>query len=151
MLEDQNVDTRNVFFLVSSYFLPLSRHEELLMQGGLYAAMWMKQQKTHDTQTETQTKNQTQDTMRWTMFLFHSYSYTHTWFLSYVMFCNFMYLHPLLTLQKEKPCSWSQNDNIDTVRSSRLSNLVLCSLANKMPFQLRFKERYCLSSCETKR
>ncbi|KAI9547014.1 ATP-binding cassette sub- B member 6, mitochondrial [Dissostichus eleginoides] len=40
------------------------RHEELLMQGGLYAAMWMKQQKTHDTQTETQTKNQTQDTMR---------------------------------------------------------------------------------------
>ncbi|XP_010786954.1 ATP-binding cassette sub-family B member 6, mitochondrial-like, partial [Notothenia coriiceps] len=40
------------------------RHEELLMQGGLYAAMWMKQQKTHDTQTETQTENQTQDTMR---------------------------------------------------------------------------------------
>ncbi|KAK5890067.1 hypothetical protein CesoFtcFv8_013634 [Champsocephalus esox] len=40
------------------------RHEELLMQGGLYAAMWKKQQKTHDTQTETQTENQTQDTMR---------------------------------------------------------------------------------------
>ncbi|KAK5860781.1 hypothetical protein PBY51_022239 [Eleginops maclovinus] len=39
------------------------RHEELLMQGGLYAAMWKKQQKTHDTQTETKTKNQTQDSM----------------------------------------------------------------------------------------
>ncbi|XP_028446216.1 ATP-binding cassette sub-family B member 6, mitochondrial [Perca flavescens] len=38
------------------------RHDELLVQGGLYAAMWMKQQKSHDTQTETQTKNQTQDT-----------------------------------------------------------------------------------------
>ncbi|XP_039674265.1 ATP-binding cassette sub-family B member 6, mitochondrial [Perca fluviatilis] len=38
------------------------RHDELLVQGGLYAAMWMKQQKSHDTQTETQTNNQTQDT-----------------------------------------------------------------------------------------
>ncbi|XP_031156309.1 ATP-binding cassette sub-family B member 6, mitochondrial [Sander lucioperca] len=38
------------------------RHDELLVQGGLYAAMWMKQQKSHDTQTETQTNDQTQDT-----------------------------------------------------------------------------------------
>ncbi|XP_037646032.1 ATP-binding cassette sub-family B member 6, mitochondrial [Sebastes umbrosus] len=38
------------------------RHEELLVQGGLYAAMWMKQQKSDDTQTETQMNNQTQDT-----------------------------------------------------------------------------------------
>ncbi|KAG7240435.1 hypothetical protein INR49_027006 [Caranx melampygus] len=38
------------------------RHEELLVQGGLYAAMWMKQQKTLNTPTETQTNNQTQET-----------------------------------------------------------------------------------------
>ncbi|XP_072253681.1 ATP-binding cassette sub-family B member 6 isoform X2 [Leuresthes tenuis] len=38
------------------------RHEELMMQGGLYAAMWRKQQKSPDTQTETQTNNCTQDT-----------------------------------------------------------------------------------------
>ncbi|XP_051259563.1 ATP-binding cassette sub-family B member 6 isoform X2 [Dicentrarchus labrax] len=38
------------------------RHEELLVQGGLYAAMWMKQQKSLDSQTETQMNNQTQDT-----------------------------------------------------------------------------------------
>ncbi|XP_023286616.1 ATP-binding cassette sub-family B member 6, mitochondrial-like [Seriola lalandi dorsalis] len=38
------------------------RHEELLVQGGLYAAMWMKQQKTLDTPTETQSNNQTQET-----------------------------------------------------------------------------------------
>ncbi|KAA8593052.1 hypothetical protein FQN60_018507 [Etheostoma spectabile] len=38
------------------------RHDELMDQGGLYAAMWMKQQKRHDTQTETQTNNKTQDT-----------------------------------------------------------------------------------------
>ncbi|XP_070770871.1 ATP-binding cassette sub-family B member 6 [Enoplosus armatus] len=38
------------------------RHEELLVRGGLYAAMWMKQQKSHDTQTETQMNNQTRDT-----------------------------------------------------------------------------------------
>ncbi|XP_038575852.1 ATP-binding cassette sub-family B member 6, mitochondrial [Micropterus salmoides] len=38
------------------------RHEELLVQGGLYAAMWMKQHKSHDIQTETQMNNHTQDT-----------------------------------------------------------------------------------------
>ncbi|XP_068590286.1 ATP-binding cassette sub-family B member 6, partial [Cebidichthys violaceus] len=38
------------------------RHEELLERGGLYAAMWRKQQKSHDTQTETQMNNRTQDT-----------------------------------------------------------------------------------------
>ncbi|XP_034741907.1 ATP-binding cassette sub-family B member 6, mitochondrial [Etheostoma cragini] len=38
------------------------RHDELMGQGGLYAAMWMKQQKSHDTQTETRANNQTQDT-----------------------------------------------------------------------------------------
>ncbi|XP_035533096.1 ATP-binding cassette sub-family B member 6, mitochondrial [Morone saxatilis] len=38
------------------------RHEELLVQGGLYAAMWMKQQKSLDSQTETQMNNQTQHT-----------------------------------------------------------------------------------------
>nr|XP_046260747.1 ATP-binding cassette sub-family B member 6 isoform X2 [Scatophagus argus] len=37
------------------------RHEELLVQGGLYAAMWMKQQKSLDTLTQTQMNNQTQD------------------------------------------------------------------------------------------
>ncbi|XP_040004610.1 ATP-binding cassette sub-family B member 6, mitochondrial [Xiphias gladius] len=36
------------------------RHEELLVQGGLYAAMWMKQQKTLNTPPETQINNQTQ-------------------------------------------------------------------------------------------
>ncbi|XP_067460368.1 ATP-binding cassette sub-family B member 6 isoform X2 [Thunnus thynnus] len=39
------------------------RHDELLVQGGLYAAMWMKQQKSLDTQnTETQINNHIQDT-----------------------------------------------------------------------------------------
>uniref|UniRef100_UPI0037E7D0AE ATP-binding cassette sub-family B member 6 n=1 Tax=Semicossyphus pulcher TaxID=241346 RepID=UPI0037E7D0AE len=38
------------------------RHEELLVRGGLYAAMWMKQQKSLDTQTETQINSQTEDT-----------------------------------------------------------------------------------------
>ncbi|KAM6955074.1 ATP-binding cassette sub-family B member 6 [Lycodopsis pacificus] len=38
------------------------RHEELLVRGGPYAAMWRKQQKSHDTQTETQMNNPTQDT-----------------------------------------------------------------------------------------
>ncbi|XP_059199254.1 ATP-binding cassette sub-family B member 6 [Centropristis striata] len=38
------------------------RHEELLVRGGLYAAMWTKQHKNHDTQTETQINNKTQDT-----------------------------------------------------------------------------------------
>uniref|UniRef100_A0A3Q3XMM1 ATP-binding cassette sub-family B member 6 n=1 Tax=Mola mola TaxID=94237 RepID=A0A3Q3XMM1_MOLML len=37
------------------------RHEELLVQGGLYATMWMKQQKNLDIQMETQRNNQTQD------------------------------------------------------------------------------------------
>nr|XP_029137800.1 ATP-binding cassette sub-family B member 6, mitochondrial-like [Labrus bergylta] len=37
------------------------RHEELLVQGGLYAAMWTKQQKSLDTQTESQMNNETQD------------------------------------------------------------------------------------------
>ncbi|XP_054471826.1 ATP-binding cassette sub-family B member 6 [Anoplopoma fimbria] len=38
------------------------RHEELLVQGGLYAAMWMKQQKSNDIQTETQMNNQPPET-----------------------------------------------------------------------------------------
>ncbi|XP_078119055.1 ATP-binding cassette sub-family B member 6 [Sander vitreus] len=38
------------------------RHDELLVRGGLYAAMWMKQQKSHNMQTETETNDQTQDT-----------------------------------------------------------------------------------------
>ncbi|XP_040913497.1 ATP-binding cassette sub-family B member 6, mitochondrial [Toxotes jaculatrix] len=38
------------------------RHEELLVRGGLYAAMWMKQQKTLNIPTETEINNQTQET-----------------------------------------------------------------------------------------
>ncbi|XP_041662298.1 ATP-binding cassette sub-family B member 6, mitochondrial [Cheilinus undulatus] len=40
------------------------RHEELLIRGGLYAAMWTKQQKSLNTETETQTNTQTQDQLQ---------------------------------------------------------------------------------------
>lgn len=39
----------------SSLLLLVFSHEELLVRGGLYAAMWTKQQKSLDSPTETQT------------------------------------------------------------------------------------------------
>ena len=49
------------FYPLFLFFFAPCRHEELLVQGGLYATMWMKQQKNLDIQMETQKNNQTEE------------------------------------------------------------------------------------------
>ncbi|XP_076603714.1 ATP-binding cassette sub-family B member 6 [Chaetodon auriga] len=56
------VEADQILVIHNGQIAERGRHEELLVQGGLYAAMWMKQQKSLDTQTETQMNNQTSDT-----------------------------------------------------------------------------------------
>ncbi|XP_070694530.1 ATP-binding cassette sub-family B member 6 [Pempheris klunzingeri] len=51
------VRANQILVLHSGRIAERGRHEELLVQGGLYAAMWMKQQKSLDTQAETRTQH----------------------------------------------------------------------------------------------
>ncbi|KAK9537253.1 hypothetical protein VZT92_004886 [Zoarces viviparus] len=56
------VGANQILVVHSGQIAERGRHEELVVRGGLYAAMWRKQQKSHDTQTETHMNNPTQDT-----------------------------------------------------------------------------------------